>query len=170
MSSFFGEGNLYLEYSYLTNSTANNNIITNSVINTSSLSMLNSSGNYQNITNTASPINPNDVAIKSYVDNLGISINQIILTSTSGSLINSNQVGAYVITVNTTFIGGPYGPNAIFNITKSDPSKCGNVAMLSSAPGGDSDCRLHMIWPAYSGPILFKSNVNYDGGYYVKNM
>jgi hypothetical protein len=168
--SFFGEGNLYLQYSYLGNSTVNNTIITGSVINTSSLDMLSTSGNYQNITNVAMPINPHDAVIKQYVDNLGISINQITLTSTTGSVINSNITGAYMITVNTTLNGGPYGPNATFNISKSDPNTCGHVVRLSNAPGSDSICCLDMRWPPNSGPILFKTNVNFDGGYYVKNM
>jgi hypothetical protein len=168
--SFFGEGNLYLQYSYLGNSTVNNTVITGSVINTSSLDMLSTAGNYQRITNVATPILPNDAVIKSYVDALGISINEITLTSTTGTLINSNISGAYMITVNTTLTGGPYGPNATFNISKSDPSKCGHVVRPSSSPGSDSSCTLNIRWPPNSGPILFKTNVNFDGGYYVKNM
>jgi hypothetical protein len=168
--SFFGEGNLYLQYSYLTNSTATNNIITTSQINTSSIDMLSSSGQYQNIVNAKDPINRQDVATKNYVDALGISINYITLTSITGSVINSNITGSYMITVNTTLTGGPYGPNATFNISKSDPSKCGHVVRLSSSPGSDNICCLDIRWPANSGPILFKTNVNFDGGYYVKNM
>ena len=168
--SFFGEGNLYLQYSYLTNSTATNNIITSSQISTSSINMLNSTGQYQNIINAADPVNRQDVATKNYIDGLGISINQITLTSTIGSVINSNLTGAYMITVNTTLNGGPYGPNATFNISKSDPSKCGHIIRPSSSPGSDYSCSLDINWPAFSGPILFKTNVNFDGGYYVKNM
>jgi hypothetical protein len=168
--SFFGEGNLYLQYSYLTNSTATNNIITTSQINTSSIDMLSSTGQYQYITNVHDPNLRQDAATKNYVDALGISINQITLTSTTGTVINSNLTGAYMITVNTTLNGGPYGPNATFNISKSDPSKCGHVVRPSHAPGSDSSCCLDIRWPPNSGPILFKTNVNFDGGYYVKNM
>lgn len=167
--SFFGEGNLFLQSSYLTNSTVTNNIITNSTITTSSLDMLSSSGNYQHITNVKNPIQNQDAATKFYIDSLGISINQIVLTSTIGSIINSNQIGAYNIIVNTTLTGGPYGPNATFHIAKSDPSKCGHVVRLAHSPGTDKICSLDIIWPVNSGPILFKSNINYDGGYYVKN-
>lgn len=168
--SFFGEGNLYLQYSYLGNSTVNNTVITGSEIITSSLDMLSATGQYQYITNVHNPNLQQDAATKNYVDLLGISINQITLTSTIGSVINSNIVGAYIITVNTTLTGGPYGPNATFNISKSDPSKCGHVVRQSLSPGSDSSCTLDMSWPAYSGPILFKTNVNYDGSYYVKNL
>jgi len=168
--SFFGEGNLYLQYSYLGNSTVNNTVITSSIIKTSSLDMLSTAGNYQRIINVATPILPNDAVIKNYVDLLGISINQITLTSTTGSVINSNITGSYMITVNTTLNAGPYGPNSTFNISKSDPSKCGHVVRPSSSPGSDNSCCLDMLWPAFSGPILFKTNVNFDGSYYVKNM
>jgi len=168
--SFFGEGNLYLQFSYLGNSTVNNTVITTSQISTSSIDMLSSTGQYQNIINAKDPINRQDVATKNYVDLLGISINEITLTSTTGTLINSNITGAYMITVNTTLTGGPYGPNATFNISKSDPSKCGHVVRPSSSPGSDNVCCLDMRWPPNSGPILFKTNVNFDGGYYVKNL
>lgn len=168
--SFFGEGNLFLRFSYLTNSTVTNNIITTSKISTSSIDMLNSSGNYQNITSVKDPVLNQDAATKHYIDLLGISINQITLTSTSGSIINSNVIGSYMITVNTTLNAGPYGPNATFNISKSDPSKCGHIVRLSQSPGSDLSCTLDMNWPAFSGPVLFKTNVNYDGGYYVKNL
>ena len=168
MSSFFGEGNLYLQFSYLGNSTVSNTVITTSQISTSTIDMLSSTGQYQNIINAKNPINQQDVATKNYVDSLGISINQITLTSTTGTLINSNITGAYMITVNTTLNSGPYGPNATFNISKSDPSKCGHVVRPSSSPGSDSVCTLDITWPNNSGPILFKTNVNFDGGYYVK--
>ena len=56
--SFFFEGNGYFSGSYLTNSTTTNNIITASAISTSSIDMLNTAGNYQNITNVAMPIKP----------------------------------------------------------------------------------------------------------------
>jgi len=170
MSSFFGEGNLYLQSSYLGNSTVNNTVVTGSQISTSSINMLSSTGQYQNIINAATPINPNDVCIKSYIDALGISITTLTLISTIGSLINSNNTGAYNIIVNTTLNGGPYGPNATFNIAKSDPSKCGHVVRLANAPGSDSSCCLDIIWPSFSGPLLFKTNINYDGSYYVKNL
>lgn len=166
--SFFGEGNLYLQFSYLGNSTVNNTVITGSAINTSSLDMLSTAGNFQRITNAATPILANDVVIKSYVDALGISINEITLISTTGSLIGTQQIGAFNITVNTTLNTGPYGPNATFHISKSDPSKCGHVVRISGSPGSDNVCSLDIIWPSNSRPMLFKTNVNYDGGYFVK--
>ena len=89
--SFFGEGNFYMDSSILTNSSISNNIITTSQIRTCTIDMLSTSGNFQNITNAATPIQPNDVVIKSYVDDLGISIANYTLSNTLGSLISSKQ-------------------------------------------------------------------------------
>lgn len=168
MSSFFGEGNLYLQFSYLGNSTVHNTIITNSTINTSSIDMLSSTGLYQNITNVNNPVLPQDAATKFYVDALGISITQISLSNTSGTLIGPQQIGAFNITINTTLNSGPYGPNATFHISKSDPSVNGHVVRIASSPGSDAACTLDMLWPPSSGPLLFKTNINFNGGYFVK--
>lgn len=165
--SFFFEGNGYFSGSYLTNSTTTNNIITLSSISTSQIDMLSSSGNYQNITNAAMPINPHDVAIKLYVDNLGIRINDFTLTNTIGTLISSDNSGSFVITV-TNLISN--GPSATFHITKNTPSSCGHIVRQTLSPGLNSLTTLDIIWPTFSGPILRKSDNNYNGSYRVKMM
>jgi len=165
--SFFFEGNAYLDMSYVTNSTASNNIITNSVINTSSLDMLSSTGNFQRITNVQSPILPNDAVIKSYVDSLGIVIADYTLVGTMGTLISTSLSGSFVVTVSNLVLGGP---SAVFNITNNGSNNCGQVMRTVGAPGNDKSTTLDLVWPANTGPILFKTNPNYDGSYRVKIM
>jgi len=165
--SFFFEGNGYFSFSYLTNSTSSNNIITTSTISTSSIDMLDSIGNYQNITNTAMPINDHDVAIKLYVDNLGIRINNYNLSGTQGVLISSDVKGSFVITVTNLVLNGPC---AVFNISKNEQTVVGHVVRNSMTPGLSSFTKLNIKWPIGSGPILYKTDGNYDGSYRVKIM
>ena len=165
--SFFGEGNFYMDSSILINSSISNTIITTSQIRTCTIDMLNTSGNYQNITNAATPIQPNDVAIKSYVDALGISIQNYTLTNTLGSLISTDLSGSFVITVKNLIFNGP---SAIFNITKNEQSICGQVVRTSAAPGTGTYVTLDISWPSNSGIILFKNGPQYDGSYKVKIM
>lgn len=165
--SFFFEGNGYFSGSYLTNSTVTSNVITSCAISTSSIDMLNSAGNYQNITNVAMPINPNDAAIKLYVDNLGIRINDFTLTNTTGITISSAITGSFVVTVTNLVLNGP---SATFHITKNSPSVCGHVVRHTLAPGLNTLTTLDITWPTFSGPVLNKSNESYDGSYRVKMM
>jgi len=164
---FIFEGNIYGQYSYIINSTLPNNIITNSIINTSSLDMLSSSGQYQRITNVATPILPNDAVIKSYVDQLNIVISDITLTGTSHTQISNDYTGSFVVTITNLVTNGPSG---IFNITKNNINVCGMIARVVACPGADIETILDMTWPANSPPMLFKTNVNYDGSYMVKKM
>jgi hypothetical protein len=164
---FIFEGNIYGQYCYITNSTLPNNFITNSVINTSSLDMLSTSGQYQRITNVATPILANDAVIKSYVDSLQIVFTNITLTGTNGSLISSDFTGSFIVTI-TNLVNG--GPSAIFNITKNNSNVCGQILRTVSCPGLSPTCMLDMRWPSNSGPILFKTNVNYDGSYTSKKI
>ena len=165
--SFFGEGNFYMDASILTNSSVSNNIITTSQIRTCTIDMLSTSGNYQTITNAATPIQPNDVAIKSYVDLLGISIANYTLSNTLGSLISTNLSGSFVITVKNLVLNGP---SAVFNVTKNEQGICGNVSRPVAAPGTGTSVTLDINWPSNSGILLFKNGPQYDGSYKVKIM
>lgn len=163
--SFFLEGNIYADQSYIINSSIGSSIISRSSISSSSIDMLSTSGNYQNITNAAMPINNNDVAIKLYVDNLGISINDFTLNSTIGTMISSSESGSFIITITNLVLNGP---SATFHITKNNPGANGHVNRPTLAPGLLSNTTLDIAWPINSGPLLYKSNVDYDGSYRVK--
>jgi hypothetical protein len=163
--SFFFEGNGFFDGSMLTNSTTSNNIITTSQITASTIDMLSTTGNFQRITNVQSPILPNDAVIKSYVDDLGITIADYTLTGTTGTLISTNLSGSYVITVTNLVLGGP---SAVFNVTNNGSGNCGQVMRTVGAPGNDKKATLDISWPGNTGIILFKTNVTYDGSYRVK--
>lgn len=165
--SFFFEGNGFFSDSYITNSTATNNVITRSAISRSSIDMLDHLGNYQNITNVATPINPNDAVIKKYVDDLGIRLKDYNLLNTTGTLLTNDTGGSFVVTV-TNLVSD--GPSATFHITKNTPSICGHVVRHTLSPGLGSLTTLDIKWPQNSGPILVKSNDSYDGTYRVKIM
>lgn len=165
--SFFFEGNGFFDDSYVTNSTMTNTIITTSAISKSSIDMLDASGNYQNITNVAIPMNPHDAVIKQYVDDLNIRIINHTLNNTVKTLITSDLSGSFVITVTNLVMNGP---SATFHITKNTPEICGHVMRNTLAPGISSLTSLNIVWPAYSGPLLFKSDNNYNGTYRVKIM
>ena len=164
--SFFFEGNGFFDYSLFSNSSVNNTIITSSAISTSSIDMLNTAGNYQNITNAASPINPHDVAIKLYVDNLGISVNNITLTNTTGTLISNNLYGSFVITVTNLITNGP---SAIFNVTKNNSNVLAHIVRPVMTPGPNR-VTLNIDWPINSGILLYKDKNTFDGSYTVKIM
>jgi ABC-type antimicrobial peptide transport system permease subunit len=163
--SFFFEGNGFFSDSYITNSTTTNNIITTSKISTSSIDMLDTAGNYQNITNVAIPINPHDAVIKQYVDDLNIRLKNYDLTGTTGTLLTNDLSGSYVVTVTNLVMNGP---SATFHITKNSPSVCGHIVRHTLSPGLGSLTSLNITWPTYSGPYLIKSNGSYDGSYRVK--
>lgn len=165
--SFFFEGNGFFADSYLTNSSITNNIITSSTISQSSLDMLDVSGNYQNITNVAIPINPHDAVIKQYVDDLNIRVKNYDLIGTTGTLLTNDLSGSFVLTITNLVMDGP---SASFHITKNSPGICGHIVRHTLSPGITSLTTLNIIWPAYSGPILIKNNNSYDGSYRVKIM
>jgi hypothetical protein len=165
--SFFLEGNIYADQSYVTNSSIGNSFISKSSISTSSIDMLNSAGNYQNITNAAIPINDHDVVIKLYVDNLGISINDVTLINTQGTTISSNLTGSFVITVTNLVLNGP---SATFHITKNSPFAFAHIIRHTLSPGTSSNTTLDIQWPINNGPQLYKSDINYNGSYRIKIM
>jgi hypothetical protein len=163
--SFAIEGNAYLDESYVLNSSIGTSVFTGGVIRTSSIDMLNTAGNYQNITNAAMPIQNHDVVIKLYVDNLGIVINDITLTQTNNTSIGGNNSGSYTITVTNLVLNGPSGT---FHITKNDVSISGHVNRITACPGSGTPCLLNITWPSYSTPLLSKTSNSYDGSYRVK--
>jgi ABC-type antimicrobial peptide transport system permease subunit len=165
--SFFFEGNGFFSDSYLTNSSITNNIITTSKIFTSSIDMLNSAGDYQNITNVATPINPHDAVIKQYVDDLNIRLKNYDLIGTTGTLLTNDLSGSFVVTVTNLVMDGP---SATFHVTKNTPGICGHIVRHTLSPGITSLTTLNIKWPAYTGPILIKNNDSYDGSYRVKIM
>lgn len=165
MSSFFFEGNGFFSDSYLINSTITNNIITSSKISTSSIDMLDTAGNYQNITNVATPINPHDVVIKQYVDDLDTRLQNYDLIGTVGTLLTNDLSGSYIVTIKNLVMNGP---SATFHITKNTPSICGHIIRHTLCPGLGTLTTLDIKWPQFSGPVLAKSNDSYDGSYRVK--
>lgn len=162
MSVFDGNG--YFYDSYLTSSTVSNVILTNSVIKTSSIDMLNTSGNYQNIINVKDPINSQDAATKNYVDTLGITF-QCTLLNTIGSLISSQTNGAFVITISNNVLNGPC---AIFHVVKSNSSQNAGIARTVASPGVSGNTQLNITWTPTNGIYLNKTNGLYDGSYNVK--
>jgi hypothetical protein len=163
--SFFFEGNIYADASYIINSTIGTSIFTGGAISTSSLDMLSTSGNYQNITNVAAPIQPNDAAIKQTVDNLGININTVTLTQTIGTTILTS-IGSYFITVTNLVMNGP---SATFLVSKNASNLPGHIAQINNCPGvSQLQCVLDLSWDANSPLSLFKRTINYNGSYTVK--
>lgn len=171
---FYLEASAFLDQSVLINSTIGCSQLQNSSINTTSIDMLNSSGNYQIITNHNYPINPHDVCIKQYVDNLGVQFNNISLSHTFGTLITSSTgtlmttgtmlSGCFTVNVKNLVLNGP---SAIFLMTKNEPNNCGHV-QRSVQSISTPNTTLDMEWPPYSDPILFKTNLPYDGSYHIK--
>jgi hypothetical protein len=164
--SFFFQGNGFFETSLLTTSSIGNSYITASAISSSSLDMLNTAGNLQNITSVKDPILQQDAATKNYVDSLGININSVTLTSTTGTVI-TNSVGSFIITVNNLVLNGPC---ATFNVSKNSPSKYGHIVRTTISPGINPLTLLDLNWPPNSGLLLFKTDISYDGSYQVKIM
>jgi hypothetical protein len=153
------EGNAYLDASVIVNTT-----IGNSSIKTSSLDMLDSFGNYQNITNVASPVNPHDVVIKEYIDTF--TNNQtIVLTGTNGTLISSILYGSYIITIKNIVNNGP---SAIYNLSKKNSSVLPHRIRINSCPDIASSTYLNVTWDISSGIFLSKSTGSFDGSYDIK--
>ena len=113
------------------------------------------------------PINDHDVAIKLYVDNLGIRFNNITLTGTQGTAISSDYKGSFVITVTNLITNGP---SATFHITKNEPSVCAHIIRHTLSPGLSTLTGLDIKWPVNSMPMLSKTDNNYNGSYRIKIM
>lgn len=162
--SFF-EGNGYFDNSQLVNSTVASTVLTNSFINKSSIDMLSSSGNVTNITNVADPIQPQDAATKKYVDTIGITIVDVNLSGTVGTLISSITKGCVSAKVKNLVSNGP---SAIFTAVKNEQSIYGHITRVSACPGIGTTVGLDMNWNPNSGLVLFKRGTSFDGSYRVK--
>ncbi len=156
MSSVYFEGNAYIDPAYITNST-----IVNSSISTSFIDM-----NLENITSVKDPILPQDAATKQYVDNLVgfFKTTDVNLSGTSGSFVFSPTRGSFVVKVSNLVTNGP---SALFNISKSEHPKDGQVHRINASPGNSSDTTLLVDWSANSGIYLRKTSDLYDGSYNV---
>jgi hypothetical protein len=164
MSVFDGNG--YFYDSFLTTSTVSNTMLIQSAISTSSINMLDISGNYQNIINVKDPINPQDAATKYYVDTLG-TVFQCSLTSTNTTLLSNQQKGSFVITVSNNVLNGPC---AIFHVVKSNSTQNAGIARTVAAPSASGNTQLNISWPPNDGIYLSKTNSLYDGSYTIKLM
>lgn len=163
--SYFFQGNIFAENSLIINSSVGNSLISSCNLTSSSIDMLSSIGNYQNITSVKDPINQQDASTKNYVDNLGIIISNVTLTSITGTLISNNNTGSFMVMVSNNVLNGP---SATFHITKNSASLCGHIVRQTLSPGINTFTTLDIIWPPHSGFILFKSDESYNGSYKVK--
>jgi hypothetical protein len=161
------EGNVFIDGGQVQNIIVTSATVGNCIISKSSLDMLSSTGNLQNITNVANPINSQDAATKKYVDNLGIVISNVNLISTNTTIISNYNKGSYIITISNVILNGPSG---VFHVTKSESSQKAHIVRTVAAPGYTSNVFLNVTWPSNSGILLNKTGNNYDGSYLIKIM
>jgi|694.fasta_scaffold03863_13 hypothetical protein len=161
------EGNVFIDGGQVQNIVVTSSTIGNCIISKSSLDMLSSTGNLQNITNVANPNNLQDAATKKYVDALGIVISNVNLISNSNTTISNYNKGSYVITISNLVLNGPSG---IFHVTKSESSQKAHIVRTVAAPGYTTNVFLNISWPSNSGILLNKTGNNYDGSYLIKIM
>lgn len=163
------EGNVFIDGGKIQNIDITTSTIGNCNISKSSLDMLSNTGSLQNITNVNDPISQQDAATKKYVDNLGIVIKDITLTSSYNTTISDNVKGSFVITISNLIQDGPSG---IFHVTKNESTNEAHIVRTAAAPGNISNIFLELTWPPTSGILLKKTgnNTTYDGSYSVKIM
>jgi hypothetical protein len=126
--------------------------------------------NLQNLSGTyVSPPDFEDLANQDYVDNLllnlGISTQTIPLVQDFWVYISNFEKGTFIITINSLI---PFGPMAIFNISKSDDSKYPHIIRTCSVPGSFTNEMLEVQWLPGHGFQIRKNNSGYDGNYLVK--
>ncbi len=150
---------------FVSNGIIENGKVRNSQITTSSIDM-----NDSIITSHIDPINYKDVSNKGYVDKKvkvfnitlsGTNTTDIILPPYSTNIYSGNLI------INIVNISTPDGPNATFNITKSNQNNIGAIHRTSTSAGTTTLERLMVIWPANSTPKVYKTGLNYDGVYQV---
>jgi len=140
-----------------------NGSVINSSISNSSINM-----NGEVITSHGSPVNPNDVVNKAYVDSLASGIPQIDINLNS---VNFTEIlptvlsGELSIFIKNLVSGGP---SASFQLSKSESSRFPSYIRTSSSSGISTNERLEMKWDPNSGVELRKNGVNYDGQYRIK--
>ena len=161
------EGNVFIDGGQVQNIVVTSSSIGNCIISRSSINMISSTGNLQNIINVADPVNLQDAATKKYVDNLGIVISNVNLVSTNNTTISNYNKGSYIITISNLVLNGPSG---IFHVTKSESSQKAHIVRTVASPGYTTNVFLNVTWPSNSGILLNKTGNNYDGSYLIKIM
>lgn len=161
------EGNVFIDGGQVQNIVVTSSSIGNCIISRSSINMISSTGNLQNIINVADPVNLQDAATKKYVDNLGIVISNVNLVSTNNTIISNYIKGSYIITISNLVLNGPSG---IFHVTKSESSQKAHIVRTVASPGYTTNVFLNVTWPSNSGILLNKTGNNYDGSYLIKIM
>lgn len=154
----------------MSNNFVSNGVIENGKVRKSQITESSIDMNNGIITSHIEPNNYTDVSNKGYIDKR-IKVFNISLSNTSTSDIklppyNSDIYRGNLI-INIVNISTPDGPNATFNINKSDINNTGVIHRTSTSAGTTTLERLMIIWPANSTPKIYKTGTNYNGIYQI---